>query len=141
MPRRILVAVRIARTHETWWAEMLSGGTAAAVSLFSWAAASPLEEHAILGHVARLVGGNKLEALGFAAGILQLAMVLTDRPPWRWLVAFGMAAWWGIPVWQVLKSDVSAPMVASACAGWMCANLVAVWCLLRPAPIGIRNEP
>lgn len=134
MPRRILVALRFARAHESWWAETLSGFAAAGIAVSSWTARDPLETHVVLGHLARIVGGGKIEALGFAFGALQVAAVVADRPPWRWVVAIGMAAWWSIPVVQTFRAGISAPMITGGCSAWAVANLVAVWCLLRPPP-------
>lgn len=133
MPRRILVGLRAAREHESWWAETLSGFAAAGIAVSSWIAPDPLEHHLVLGHLARLVGGGKIEALGLALGALQVAAVVVDRLPWRWVVAIVLAGWWLIPVIQTYKAGVSAPMVTGGCTAWAVANLVAVWCLLRPA--------
>lgn len=133
MPRRILVGLRAAREHESWWAETLSGFAAAGIAVSSWVAPDPLEQHLVLGHLARLVGGGRIEALGLALGALQVAAVVVDRLPWRWVVAIVLAGWWLIPVIQTYKAGVSAPMVTGGCTAWAVANLVAVWCLLRPA--------
>lgn len=134
MPKRILVALRFARAHESWWAETLSGFAAAGIAVSSWAASDPLEHHAVLGHIARIVGGPQIIAIGLALGVLQVAAVVADRPPWRWVVAIAMAGWWSIPVLQTFKAGISAPMVTGGCSAWAVANLVAVWCLLRPVP-------
>lgn len=130
--RRALALARFVRSHDTWWPEVSSGLGATAIALLSWAAREPLEQHAVLGHLARLVGGGAIEALGLAFGLAQLAAVAVDRPPWRWIVAIALCVWWSIPVFQALKGGVSAPMATGACLAWAVANLAAVWCLLRP---------
>lgn len=135
MPRRVLIALRFARAHESWWAETLSGFAAAGIAASSWAARDPLEHHAVLGHIARIIGGPQIIALGLALGVLQVAAVAADRPPWRWVIAIALAVWWSIPVLQTFKAGISAPMVTGGCTAWAVANLVAVWCLLRPPAV------
>lgn len=133
--RRALAFARFIRSHDTWWPEVLSGLGAGAIAALSWIGREPLEDHAVLGHLARLVGGGTIEALGLAFGAAQIAAVAVDRPPWRWVVAIALCVWWSIPVYQAAKAATSAPMATGACAILALGNLAAVWCLLRPQPV------
>ncbi len=124
-------AVRRLREREPFWGEMGSGFGAVACGVLSWSIGAPLEEHSVLGTLAQLLGGHLIEAVWIACGSGQVAALLTDRWPWRWLAALGMTAGWGVPALQALKSGADAPLLAGACLAWVAVNAAAAWCLVR----------
>lgn len=132
--RAVRINLSTALDREPWWAEIGSGFSALACAVSSWLIAAPLEDHPVIGPLARLVGGHALEAIGVAIGLWQVTALLADSWPWRWVVALCMTAWWTIPVLQVFKTGAAAPMLAAACSGWAVVNVASAICLVRRGP-------
>lgn len=128
------------RERHPFWGELCSGFGAVLCGVISWGDGVPLESHPVLGGLARLVGGHAVEAVWIGCGLGQVAAVLTDRWPWRWVAALVMCAGWGVPVLQALKASADAPVLAGACMAWVVLNALAAWSIVRHGVRDLRRN-
>lgn len=124
-------AVREGTVRPPFYCELGSGFGAVLCGVLSWAGGTPLETHPVFGTIARLVGDHAVQTVWVTCGAAQIAAVVLDRWPWRWIAALGMMGGWSVPVLQALKNGADAPIVAGACLAWVCVNAAAARSLMR----------
>ncbi len=130
----VRATLRRLREREPWWGELFSGLACVGAAVLSWGMDGGLEQHPVIGQLAQLVGGSAIIVSGLVLGAGQVASLVTDSWPWRWVCALFLTAWWSIPVVQVFQTGAQAPVLAAACAGWAAVNAASAWVLVRRKP-------
>lgn len=130
MPKRILPALRVRMLHEPWMAEFWSALVATSWALLTYYTPGDMTRWQTMRVLLELAPEEFWTTAPIILGTLQMAALMIDWRPGRWLATVLMAWFWSVVALGVWHGVPWAPTVVFV-AGWGGVNAFSVLRLLH----------